>query len=76
MTRILVVDDEPQIRRTLATNLRAGGFDVELAETGEAALAIIGAKPLDLVLLAVAEHGDVRNDRRSPHGFERLLGES
>ena len=51
MTRILVVDDEPQIRRTLATNLRAGGFDVELAETGEAALAIIGAKPLDLVLL-------------------------
>ena len=51
MTRILVVDDEPQIRRTLATNLRAGGFDVELAETGEAALAIIAAKPLDLVLL-------------------------
>ena len=38
MTRILVVDDEPQILRALATNLRARGYDVDLAQTGEAAL--------------------------------------
>jgi len=37
MTRILAVDDEPQILRALATNLRARGYDVELARTGESA---------------------------------------
>ena len=31
MTRILAVDDEPQILRALATNLRARGYDVDLA---------------------------------------------
>ena len=34
MTRILVVDDEPQILRALATNLRARGYDVDLAGDG------------------------------------------
>ena len=38
VTRILVVDDEPQILRALATNLRARGYEVELAATGEEAL--------------------------------------
>ena len=38
VTRILVVDDEPQILRALATNLRARGYEVDLAATGEAAL--------------------------------------
>ena len=51
MTRILVVDDEPQIRRTLATNLRARGMDVDLAASGEEALDLLAARPPDLVLL-------------------------
>ncbi|HEX2433728.1 MAG TPA: response regulator [Gaiellaceae bacterium] len=51
MTRILVVDDEPQILRALGTNLRARGYDVELAPTGEAALAIAARKHPDLVIL-------------------------
>ena len=38
MTTVLVVDDEPQIRRALATNLQAREFDVVLADTGRAAL--------------------------------------
>src|SRR6185436_14222528 len=33
--RVLVVDDEPQIRRALTINLRARGYDVDVAETGE-----------------------------------------
>jgi two-component system, OmpR family, KDP operon response regulator KdpE len=49
--RILVVDDEPQIRRTLATNLRARGIEVDLAASGEEALDLAAARPVDLVLL-------------------------
>ena len=37
MTRILVVDDEPQILRALATNLRARKYEVEIAKGGFAA---------------------------------------
>lgn len=51
MTRILVVDDEPQIRRALATNLRARDYTVDLAETGERALQLAAEHPPDLVLL-------------------------
>jgi two-component system, OmpR family, KDP operon response regulator KdpE len=51
VTRILAVDDEPQILRALATNLRARGYDVELAQTGEAALAVAARKHPDLVIL-------------------------
>jgi len=51
MTRILVVDDEPQILRALATNLRARQYDVELAQTGEAALTIAARKHPDVVIL-------------------------
>ena len=51
MTRILVVDDEPQILRALGTNLRARGYDVELAPTGEAALTVAARKHPDLVIL-------------------------
>ena len=51
MTRILVVDDEPQILRALATNLRARDYDVDLAATGEEALTIAARKHPDLVIV-------------------------
>ncbi|MDP9464995.1 MAG: response regulator [Actinomycetota bacterium] len=51
MTRILVVDDEIQIRRALDINLRAHGYDVTLAATGEEALTEAAACLPDLVLL-------------------------
>jgi len=51
VTRILVVDDEPQIRRALRTSLQAHGYDVETASNGgEAVLAAAEAAP-DLVFL-------------------------
>jgi two-component system KDP operon response regulator KdpE len=49
--RILVVDDEPQIRRALATNLRARGYQVDLAEDGERALVLAADNHPDLVIL-------------------------
>ena len=51
MTRILVVDDEPQILRALSTNLRARDYDVDLAATGEEALALAARKHPDLVIV-------------------------
>jgi two-component system KDP operon response regulator KdpE len=51
MTRILVVDDEPQILRTLATNLRARGIEVDLAANAAEALSSLAASRPDLVLL-------------------------
>ncbi len=51
MTRVLVVDDEPQMLRALSANLRARGYDVDLAATGEAALARAARDHPDLVLL-------------------------
>ena len=43
MTRVLVVDDEPQILRALAINLRARHYEVETAATGAEALAVAAA---------------------------------
>lgn len=50
-TRVLVVDDEPQIRRALGINLRTRGYDVDLAETGELALELAARHHPDVVVL-------------------------
>ena len=49
--RVLVVDDEPQFLRALATSLRAAGYDVSTATTGEEALASVGLGPPDGIIL-------------------------
>ncbi len=51
MTSVLVVDDEPQILRALAINLRARHYDVFTAVTGAGALAEAAAHEPDLVVL-------------------------
>ena len=51
MTRILVVDDEPQLLRALATNLKARDYEVDQAATGEAALMLAASHHPDLVVL-------------------------
>jgi two-component system KDP operon response regulator KdpE len=51
VTRVLVVDDEPQILRALRINLRARRYDVEVAADGASALAAAAAHPPDLVVL-------------------------
>jgi DNA-binding response OmpR family regulator len=60
--RILVVDDEPEIRTLLERTLTAHGFEVDTAPDGEEALARVAARPPALVLL----------DAMLPriHGFE------
>lgn len=55
--RILVVDDEANIRRIVTSYLRAEGFDVAEASDGEAALAMFDRVAPDLVLLDVMMPG-------------------
>ena len=49
--KILIVDDEPQIRRVLKTTLSAQGYEVFDAKTGEDALESIRVDRFDLILL-------------------------
>ncbi|WP_182524162.1 response regulator [Nocardioides dongkuii] len=51
MTFVLVVDDDPSIRRTLSVNLRARGYDVEAAGDGRSALQIVDERMPDAILL-------------------------
>ena len=51
MNRVLVVDDEPQIRRALSINLQARGYEVEVAPDGESALEVAARKHPDVVVL-------------------------
>ncbi|HET7523152.1 MAG TPA: response regulator [Acidimicrobiales bacterium] len=51
MSRVLVVDDEPPILRALAANLRARGFETDLAPTGEDALKTAARHRPDVVVL-------------------------
>ena len=51
MSRVLVVDDEPQILRALGINLRARGYEVDLAPDGERALDAAARHHPDVVVL-------------------------
>lgn len=49
--RILIVDDEPNIRLTLSAMLRRAGYEVTTAESGEEAVAILDHEIFDLLLV-------------------------
>src|SRR5580658_2869154 len=51
--KILIVDDEPQIRRVLRTTLTSQGYTVAEARTGDEALELIRTDRPDLILLDV-----------------------
>ena len=51
--RLLVVDDEPNIRDLLASSLRFAGFDVLTAEDGQSAYRIAMDEAPDLIVLDV-----------------------
>jgi len=53
MRRVLVVDDEENIRLVLRTLLRKHGYEVEVADSGEAALALVDSFGPDVILTDV-----------------------
>ena len=77
MAKILVIDDEEDIRTLLQYNLEKEGYQVETAENGDKGLtALISFKP-DLVLLDVMMPGmdgiEVCEAIRSKEGFQQTL---
>jgi len=55
--KVLVVDDEPEVRATIHEMLRGSGYDVRMAADGASALAAVTADPPDVVLLDVQMPG-------------------
>ncbi|MDT0438792.1 MULTISPECIES: response regulator [Streptomyces] len=51
MTRVLVIDDEPQIVRALVINLRARKYEVDAAHDGAGALQLAAARHPDVIVL-------------------------
>jgi two-component system KDP operon response regulator KdpE len=51
MTHVLIVDDEPQLLRTLVLSLTQRGFDVSTAADGQTALGLVKSEAPDLLLL-------------------------
>jgi two-component system KDP operon response regulator KdpE len=51
VTRVLIVEDEPGLRRALVINLRARDYDVTAVGDGAAALSAAAAEPPDVVIL-------------------------
>jgi CheY-like chemotaxis protein len=47
--RILLIDDEPNVRKTVAGMLAVGGHDVAQAASGPEGLALLAARPVDIV---------------------------
>jgi two-component system KDP operon response regulator KdpE len=76
--RILVVDDDPQIRRVMRLTLTAQGYEVRAVKSGEEALARLRCEKYDLVLLDINMSGMggikiCRTLRGGRHGFELAI---
>jgi two-component system OmpR family response regulator len=52
-TRVLIVDDEPNIRDLLATSLRFAGYEIQTAANGAQAVAAVTESEPDIILLDV-----------------------
>ncbi|HSP37148.1 MAG TPA: response regulator [Frankiaceae bacterium] len=50
-SRVLVVEDDPEIRRALGLNLTARGYEVAMAADGTAALNQVASTPPDVIVL-------------------------
>jgi two-component system KDP operon response regulator KdpE len=53
ITRVLIVDDEPVMRKVLKSALNAVGYTTQEARDGETALGTIRERPVDLVFLDI-----------------------
>ncbi len=52
-TKILIADDDPEIRATLAYALSASGYSTALAADGEEAMAYLAKHPVEILILDI-----------------------
>ncbi|MHC4831842.1 MAG: sigma-54-dependent transcriptional regulator, partial [Planctomycetota bacterium] len=76
--RVLVVDDEPNLRRVMSKELARAGFEVATAASGEEALAQLESQPCDVLLLDLKMPGIgglevLRRLRRQGLGCEVII---
>ena len=64
--RILIVDDEPNIRHTLRVTLEAAGHSIEVASTGREALSKAGGPAFDVALIDLRLGGESGLDLLEP----------
>ncbi|KGE66052.1 MULTISPECIES: EAL domain-containing response regulator [Pseudomonas] len=57
MATLLIVDDEPQVRKLLETLLHHEGYQTVSASSGEEALQVVAQQPPDLILLDIMMPG-------------------
>jgi two-component system, OmpR family, response regulator len=57
VARVLVVEDDLMLGRTLVRGLREAGFEIEIAPTGEAGLAALAERPAHVMILDVVLPG-------------------
>lgn len=72
MSRVLVVDDEPQLARLLVINLKARRYDVDCAQDGGTALEAVAAGRPDAVL---PDLGLPDMDGKHRHGFAMTVAD-
>jgi len=71
--RILVVDDEPQIRRFLKVALKAAGYESIIAETGAEALRAVASRAPDAIVLDLGlPDADGKHVLREIRAFSRV----
>ncbi|MCA9861655.1 MAG: response regulator, partial [Thermomicrobiales bacterium] len=58
MTRVLVVEDSPDIARLVQRSLLLEGFDVDVAQDGRSALGVVRDNPPDLIVLDLMLPGE------------------
>jgi PAS domain S-box-containing protein len=76
--RVLVVDDDADVRESTALLLELNGYEVKVADSGEQAIALTGAFHPDVVLLDIGMPGEngyqvARCIRRLPSGSDLML---
>lgn len=59
MPRILIVDDEPGIRKLLAVSFKREGYDVRVAASGSEAMTVCESESFDVMLSDVRMPGGV-----------------
>ena len=57
MTKILIIDNEPSLRKVIQTNLTASGYSATVAENGEEGLKLAKSIQPDLILLDIKMPG-------------------